>query len=73
MIEEVINEEPNIELVLNSITLQLGPETMLATKIKMRSGIDLDTAIDSINALERKLKQRIPELKWCFVEPDNSD
>jgi cation diffusion facilitator family transporter len=73
MIEEVINEEPNIERVLNTITMQLGPETMLATKIKLRSGIDLDTAIDSINELERKLKQRIPELKWCFVEPDVSD
>ena len=73
MIEEVINEEPNIERVLNTITMQLGPETMLATKIKLRSGIDLDTAIDSINELERKLKQRIPELKWCFVEPDVAD
>lgn len=73
LIEEVINEEPNIERVLNTITMQMGPETMLAAKIKLRSGIDLDTAIDCINALERELKQRIPELKWCFIEPDIVD
>lgn len=73
MIEDVINEEPNIEQLLNTITIQMGPETMLAAKIKLQSGIELDAAIESINALERKLKKRIPELKWCFIEPDVAD
>lgn len=73
LIGEVINDDPNIERVLNTITMQMGPETMLAAKIKLRSGIDLETAIECINALERVLKQRIPELKWCFIEPDIAD
>ena len=30
-------------------------------------------AIAQINALERKLKARIPKLAWCFVEPDVED
>ena len=46
---------------------------MLAAKIKMRSGVDIDTAVDNLNALERKLKERIPKLRWCFIEPDVTD
>jgi hypothetical protein len=26
-----------------------------------------------INDLELELKARIPELRWCFIEPDNED
>ncbi|MBT8089958.1 MAG: hypothetical protein KJO01_07100 [Gammaproteobacteria bacterium] len=30
-------------------------------------------AVVHINALERKLKERIAKMKWCFVEPDVVD
>lgn len=73
LIEEIINEQAEIEELLNTITFQLGPDTMLAAKIKFRPDTDLATAVDSINALEKRLKERVPELKWCFVEPDNAD
>ena len=72
-IEEIIGQEPDIEKVFNTITMQFGPDTMLAAKIKMRSGLDIDAAIDSINALERRLKDEIPNLQWCFIEPDVVD
>ena len=42
-------------------------------KVKMQDGIDIETAVAHINALERKLKQRVPKLTWCFIEPDVSD
>jgi cation diffusion facilitator family transporter len=73
MIEKIINDDPDIEELLNAITLQLGPDTMLAAKIKLRPGTDLQSAVDSINALERNLKANVPDLKWCFIEPDHSD
>jgi cation diffusion facilitator family transporter len=73
MIDAIINEDPDIDRLLNTITLQLGPDTMLAAKIRMRQGADLQAAVESINALERRLKEAIPDLKWCFVEPDNAD
>jgi len=72
-IEKIIGQEPNIEKVFNTITMQFGPDTMLAAKIKMRSGLDIDAAVDSINALERRLKDEIPNLQWCFIEPDIVD
>ncbi len=72
-INNIIGQEPDIEKVFNTITMQFGPDTMLAAKIKLRSGMDIDAAVDSINALERRLKDEIPNLQWCFIEPDTTD
>ena len=72
-IDKVILDDDDIEHVFNSITMQMGPYTMLAAKIKLKSGIDIDTAVDDINELELRLKAEIPGLKWCFIEPDNVD
>jgi cation diffusion facilitator family transporter len=72
-INAVIAEQPGIDKVFNIITIQLGPDTMLAAKVGMTPGMDIDTAVGHINALESTLKQRIPNLGWCFVEPDVDD
>lgn len=73
MIDEIIDAEDDIERVFNIITMQFGPDTMLAAKIKLREGVDIRVAVGHINALERKLKENVPDLKWCFVEPDVVD
>ncbi len=72
-IARVIADDEHIEKVFNTITMQLGPDTLLAAKIKLKSGIDIDTAVEDINRLERHLKAEIPNLKWCFMEPDVED
>lgn len=72
-INAIIMSQEDIEFVFNTITIQFGPDTMLAAKIKLRAGIDIETAVNSINALERELKERIPNLKWSFIEPDVDD
>lgn len=72
-IQKVIDENDDIEELLNFITLQFGPDTMLAAKIRLKSGIDISQAVASINELERRLKKEVPKLKWSFVEPDNAD
>ena len=72
-IEAIIAADPDVEKVFNTITIQFGPDTMLAVKIKMNSDLKIDEAVQHINDLERNLKARIPKLKWCFVEPDIED
>lgn len=72
-IEAILAEQDSIERVFKTITIQFGPDTMLAAKIKIHSGVDIDTAVASINELERKLRERIPKLRWCFIEPDVAD
>lgn len=72
-IDEIIAQQDGIEQVFNTITMQFGPDTMLAAKIEMRPDMSIAGAVDSINALERELKARIPNLRWCFIEPDSAD
>jgi len=72
-IDEIIAAQESIEICFNTITVQFGPDTMLAAKVKMRSGQSIGEAVASINALERDLKARVPNLKWCFIEPDVAD
>lgn len=72
-IDKIIGESDDIEKLFNAITLQFGPDTLLAAKIKMKPGLDIAQAVDDINELERRLKNEIPGLKWSFIEPDNAD
>lgn len=73
LIGEIVGAQPGIEKVFNIITIQFGPDTMLAAKVQMTPGTDIATAVTNINALERKLKDAIPKLAWCFIEPDVTD
>ena len=68
-----IDRDPSIDVLLNAITLQLGPQVMLAAKVKMKPGISIETAVTQINALERRIKSAFPEVAWLFVEPDVED
>ena len=68
-----IAADPDIEELFRAITLQMGPQVMLAIKVRMRAGISLETAIERINALEVRIKAKFPEVAWCFVEPDVAD
>ena len=59
--------------LFNVITMQMGPDVMLAAKIRMRSELPVGDACASINRLEAELKQRFPEIRWSFIEPDIAD
>ncbi len=72
-INEIISQQDDVLSVFNAITMQFGPDTVLAAKIKLKPGIDIDSAVADINELERELKKRVPGLKWCFIEPDVTD
>ena len=65
--------DPDIEELLNAITLQMGPDVMLALKVRMRTGLTLEAGIARLNALEKRIKTKFPTVAWCFVEPDVED
>jgi cation diffusion facilitator family transporter len=73
LIDDIIEDDPAIERLLNTITLQIGPKIMLAIKIKVRSDLTIDEAVTHINRLEKRLKRKVPSIGWCFVEPDIVD
>ena len=68
-----IEASDGIEDLLNAITVQLGPQVMLAIKVRMTPGISIENAVANLNALERSIKARFPEVAWCFAEPDVTD
>jgi len=72
-IDEIIASQEGIERVFNTITIQFGPDTMLAAKVKFKPGINIETAVANINDMERELKARVPNLTWSFIEPDVID
>ena len=72
-ISSAIAYEPNVAEVFNVITVQVGPQVMLAAKLRIADGVSLRDAIDTVNRLEVRLKREIPEIGWCFVETDVAD
>ena len=72
-IDEFIAADPAIEQLLNTITLQFGPKILLAAKIRMRPDLTIAQAAECINALERELKTKFPNIGWSFIEPDLVD
>ena len=72
-LEAQIAAEPGIDKLFRAITVQMGPQVMLAVKVRMTPGLSIEEAVKCLNALERNIKTRFPEVAWCFVEPDTHD
>jgi divalent metal cation (Fe/Co/Zn/Cd) transporter len=67
---EFLRAEPQIEAMLEMLTLHMGGDVMVAVKAKMRPQGNLDAFIDEINRIESAFKERFPEVQWIFFEPD---
>jgi cation diffusion facilitator family transporter len=70
---EFLEQRPEIEKLFNLLTLQLGSDVMVSIKAKMRGEVSADGMIAQINAIERELKRRFPEVRFSFFEPDVDD
>jgi len=69
-IRAALEARPEVERILNLITLQLGPRVMVAVKAKMKDGTSTSGMIEDINRCEAALKSGNPEIQWVFFEPD---
>ncbi len=64
---------PEIDSILNIITLQLGPQIMVAVKARMTKVDTVDQLIANINLCESELRKEKPSVQWVFFEPDIED
>ena len=71
-IREFIHSRPEVTRVISLISLQLGNEAMVAVQAQMRESQDAPTLAAQIDAVERAMKARFPEVRWSFFEPDLS-
>lgn len=69
-IQSFLEARPEIEQVLNLITLQLGSQIMVAVKAKMKKTDSVQQIVSNINICERELKKINPSIQWIFFEPD---
>lgn len=70
-VHEAIKEAEGFVELLNLITVQQGPgEVLVAMKVKLVSNLSTDEVCETINAFEAKLRERRPDIRWLFVEPD---
>lgn len=69
-IETFLESRPEVDRVLNLITMQMGPQIMVAVKAKMAEVGSTAQLIDNINRCEAELKKHIPSIQWIFFEPD---
>ena len=57
--------------VLSLITLQLGSQALVSVQARMREEDDAEAMLRDITAVERALKDRFPEVRWSFFEPES--
>jgi len=68
-----LNARPEVAEVLNLITLQMGPDVMVAVKARMQPTADGSSLIDAINTVEAAMKVEFDDVRWSFFEPDVAD
>ena len=68
-----LEARPEVSKVLNLITLQMGPDVMVAVKALMAPSADAHGLIVAINTVERAMKTEFEDVRWSFFEPDFTD
>jgi cation diffusion facilitator family transporter len=65
-----LEARPEVDLIFNLITIQLGSQIMVAVKAKMAEVDTVNQLIVNINKCESELRKAFPAVLWVFFEPD---
>lgn len=68
-----LKSNAEIAQVYNLLSLQMGDDVMVAIKAKMTETDSAEKLIDDINQCEARFKEKYPQVKWLFFEPDVND
>jgi cation diffusion facilitator family transporter len=69
-IYEFLCSRDEINRVFNIITLQMGPDILVAVKAEMKEYKSCALQSEAINKCESAMKKKFPNIKWSFFEPD---
>jgi divalent metal cation (Fe/Co/Zn/Cd) transporter len=70
---DFLDNRAEVDEVYNLVTMQMGPDAVVAIKAKMAPAGSETDLINAINRVERDFKATFPITKWLFFEPDNND
>jgi len=71
--KQFLGARPEVDNLYNLLTLQMGPDVMVAVKAKMHLTGSENELINTINKVEREFRETFPMTTWLFFEPDNED
>ncbi len=66
-----LEERPEIDRVLNLITMQMGEQVLVSVQAVMVEQDDAMVLMHQITAVERALKVHFPIVRWSFFEPES--
>nr|WP_320132917.1 cation diffusion facilitator family transporter [uncultured Holophaga sp.] len=70
-IRERILQDPQVERILTLVTVVVGSDQLLvALRLRFRDQGTDDGLLEASNRLEAHLKERFPQIRFLFVEPD---
>lgn len=72
-IKQFLAERTEILEVYNVLTMQFGPDAMVAIKARMVSTGSEQAMIAAINKVELELRSEFEMISWLFFEPDVKD
>jgi cation diffusion facilitator family transporter len=71
--EAFLRGRPEVEELYSLLTMQFGPDAMVAVKARMAPTGSERALIETINAVERAFRERFVGTAWLFFEPDVED
>lgn len=72
-IREAVAEDPQVDQVLHLVAVIIGSDRlMVSLQVQFREQPTGQALVEAIDALERRLKARFPQIRHLFVEPDES-
>lgn len=68
-----LEAQPEIKQVYNLLTMQFGPDAMIAIKAKMEPQASDVGLVRTINEVEARFRAQFGDVRWLFFEPDLDD
>lgn len=68
-----LTADPRVEQVFSLLTMQFGPDAMVAVKARMAPQPSAVKLVHAINRVEAAFRQRFDSVRWLFFEPDVTD
>jgi cation diffusion facilitator family transporter len=71
--EAFLKARPEVRELFNLLTMQFGPDAMVAVKARMAPTGSERELVGAINTVEKAFHVRFPMTAWLFFEPDVDD
>lgn len=68
-----LEAQPGVAKVFNLVSLQMGPDVMVAVKVHMKPAGSEKALIEAVNRAEVEFRRLYPQVAFLFFEPDLAD